>query len=145
MKNVLLILAAFVATAGSAQELSVNILEVWQGTLGNPDDVYVMEVTNIEPNMKAWDEHGGDPADMEYTMVASYSDYLLHTWTEQGVYVVFCMKDGEIFGENTYFVITEKYVDYVISKVPGVLIENTFFRTDIEYICEDRPFLVCVR
>jgi len=145
MKNLLLIIAAFVATAVSAQDLSVNIQEVWEGMLGVPDAVYVMEVTNIEPNMKAWDEHGGDPAEMEYTMVASYSDHLLHTWTEQGVYVVFGMKDGEIFGENTYFVITEKYVDYVISKVPGVLIENTFVRTDIEYLCEDHPFLVCVR
>ena len=145
MKNLLLILAAFVATAGSAQDLSVHIQEVWQGVLGIPDAVYVMEVTNIEPNMKAWDAHGGDPAEMEYTMVASYSDHLLHTWTEQGVYVVFCMKDGEIFGGNTYFVITEKYVDYVISKVPGILIENTFVRTDIEYLCEDHPVLVCVR
>ena len=145
MKNLLLILAAFVATTGSAQELSVNILEVWQGALGNPDDVYVKEVTNIEPNMKARDTHGGDPAEMEYTMVA-YSDYIMHTWTEQGVYVVLGKKDGEIFGENTsYFVITEKYVDYVISKVTGVLIENTFFRTDIEYVCEERPVLVCVR
>ena len=145
MKNLLLILAAFVATAGSAQDLSVHIQEVWQGVLGIPDAVYVMEVTNIEPNMKAWDAHGGDPAEMEYTMVASYSDYIMHTWTEQGVYVVFCMKDGEIFGGNTYFVITEKYVDYVISKVPGILIENTFVRTDIEYLCEDHPVLVCVR
>jgi len=145
LKNLLLILAAFVATAGSAQDLSVNIQEVWEGVLGVPDDIFVMEVTNIEPNCKAWDEHGGDPAEMEYTMVATYSDHFSHTWTEQGVYVVFGMKDGNIFGQNTYFIITEKYVDYVISKVPGVLIENTFVRTDIEYLCEDHPVIVCVK
>ena len=145
MKNLLLIIAAFVATAVSAQDLSINIQEVWHGVLGIPDEVFVMEITNIEPNMKAWDEHGGNTAEMEYTMVAGYSGHLLHTWTEQGVYVVFCVKDGKIFGENTYFVITEKYVDHVISKVPGILIENTFVRTDIEYLCEDRPVVVCVR
>jgi len=145
MKNLLLIIAAFVATAVSAQDLSVNIQEVWEGVLGVPDDVFVMEVINIEPNVKAWDEHGGDPAEMEYTIVATYSDHFSHTWTEQGVYVVFGMKDGKIFGQNTYFIITEKYVDYVISKVPGVLIENTFVRTDIEYLCEDHPVIVCVK
>lgn len=145
MKNLLLIITVFVTTAVSAQDLSVHIQEVWHGVLGIPDAVYVMEITNIEPNMKAWDEHGGDPAEMEYTMVASYSDYIMHTWTEQGVYVVFGMKDGEIFGKNTYFIITEKYVDYVTSKLPGILIEDTFFRTDIEYVCEDHPVLVCVR
>tara|TARA_R110000822_G_scaffold119004_2_gene251902 strand:+ start:810 stop:1247 length:438 start_codon:yes stop_codon:yes gene_type:complete len=145
MKNLLLIIAAFVATAVSAQDLSVNIQEVWEGVLGVPDDVFVMEVINIEPNVKAWDEHGGDPAEMEYAIVATYSDRLSHTWTEQGVYVVFGMKDGNIFGQNTYFIITEKYVDYVISKVPGVLIENTFVRTDIEYLCEDHPVIVCVK
>jgi hypothetical protein len=95
--------------------------------------------------MKAWDDFGGDTTKMEYTLVAAYSDQVLHTWTEQGVYVIFCMKDGEIFGENTYFVITEKYVDYVVSELPGVLIEDTYVRVDIEYIAGDRPTVLAVR
>ncbi len=145
MRNFIFTIAVFAATAVSAQDLSVNIRETYHGKLGIPDIVYVMKITNIEPNMKAWDDFGGDTSKMEYTFVAGYSESFLHTWTEQGVYIIFCVKDGEILGENTYFVITEKYVDFVVSELPGVLIEDTYVRLGVEYVAGESPTVVAVR
>ena len=148
MKNLLLIIATFVATAISAQDLSFNIQETYHGGVGIPDSVYVLKILNVEATEAAWDKERPDLSGFEmdgFTCVGQYGTHAIHTWTEEGVFVIFCMRDGEVLGESTFFIINEKYVEYVVSNLPGIMIEETFVRTDIEWVARQAKSVVMIR
>jgi len=146
MKNLLLIIATFVATAISAQDLSVSIQETYFGGVAIQDSTHIFKVLDMKATGEEWDAERPDiNFDKEFEFYATYGKHSVHTWTEEGVYVVFCTKDGEIMGEDTYFIINEKYVDYVVSYLPGIMIKDTFVRTDTEWIAGSADHLVVVR
>ena len=146
MKNLLLIIAAFVVAGVSAQDLSISIQETYSGGVAIQDSTHIYKVLDMKATGEAWDAERPDiNFDKEFEFYASYGGRSAHTWTEEGVYVVSCTKDGDIMGEDTYFIINEKYVDYVVSYLPGVMIENTFVRSDIEWVAGSSDHLVVVR
>ena len=134
MRNLFLALALVSATAVSAQELSTNIQETYHSSAGLADEFHVWKVTNIKPTSESWDEMNWDFPNMEFEPIVSYGEHAHHTWTESGVYVVFCTLDQVPLGERTFFVINEKYVDYVKKNIDGIQIQDTYVRSDIEWV-----------
>ena len=146
MRNLFLTLALVAATAVSAQELSINIQETYHSMSGLADEFHVWKVTNIEPTAEAWDEMNWDFPNMEVEPLVSYGEHAHHTWTEAGVYVVFSTLDQAPMGERTFFVINEKYVDYVKKNIDGIQVQDTYVRSDIEWVSHpDADVLVVVR
>ena len=134
MRNLFLTLALVAATAVSAQELSTNIQETYHSMSGLADGFHVWKVTNIDPTAEAWDEMNWDFPNMEFEPMVSYGEHAHHTWTEAGVYVVFSTLDQVPMGERTYFVINENYVDYVKKNIDGIQVQDTYVRSDIEWV-----------
>ena len=146
MRNLFLTLALVAATAVSAQELSTNIQETYHSMSGLADEFHVWKVTNIDPTAEAWDEIDWDFPNMEVEPLGSYGEHAHHTWTEAGVYVVFSTLDQAPMGERTFFVINEKYVDYVKKNIDGIQVQDTYVRSDIEWVSHpDADVLVVVR
>ena len=145
MKNLLLIAAALLSITVTAQGLSTNIQETYHATLGLADEFHVFKVTNIEPTSESWDELGWEYDDMEFERVAKYGEHAMHTWTEAGVFVVFCSQGGEPLGERTFFIINESYVDYVKENIPGIQVDSTFVRAKVEWVGHSYDKVVIVR
>ena len=128
------------------QELSTKIQETYQSMSGLADEFHVWKVTNIEPTAEAWDEMNWDFPNFKFEPVVSYGEHAHHTWTEAGVYVVFSTLDQVPMGERTYFVINENYVNYVKEKIDGIQIEDTYIRSDVEWVSNpDADMVVMVR
>ena len=101
---------------------------------GLADEFHVWKVTNIEPTAEAWDEMNWDFPNMEFEPLVSYGEHAHHTWTEAGVYVVFSTLNQVPMGERTFFVVNENYVDYVKKNINGIQIQNTYVRSDVEWV-----------
>lgn len=145
MKNLLLTIAVLFASIVSAQDLSINIQEKYYSALGEVDSIEIIEITNIKPTTKAWDKFDNNFPKMKFGNIVTYKGNALHTWTEQGVYVIVCSKDGEWVGARTFVVINEKYVDYMVSNLPGMLHDNTFVRSEIELVGKEKDNLLIVK
>jgi len=134
MKNLFLFTAVLLTITVNAQDLSTNIQETYHSYSGLADEFHVWKVTNVEPTAKAWDEMNWDFPNMEFEPMVSYGEHANHTWTEAGVYVVFCTLNQEPMGERTFFVVNEKYVDYVKKNIDGMQIQDTYVRSDVEWV-----------
>ena len=145
MRNLFLTFALVAATAVSAQELSTNIQETYHSALGLADEFHVWKVTNVDPTEEAWDKMEGEYSIMEFEPVVSYGEHALHTWEEAGVYVVFCTINQEPMGERTFFIINESYVDFVKKNIDGIQVQDTYVRSDVEWVGNDFDKLVVVR
>ena len=113
--------------------------------MGVVDSIEIIEITNIKPTTKAWDKFDSNFPKMKFGTIVTYKANALHTWTEQGVYVIACMKDDEWIGGRTFVVINEKYVDYVVSNLPGTLHNNTFIRSNVELVGKEKDNLLIVK
>ena len=146
MKPYLLSLAlAFLATNIFGQALSSNIRETYHSTLGLADEFHIWKVTNIEPTEEAWDEMNWDFSKMEFEPMVSYGEHAMHTWTEAGVYVVFCTVDQVPQGAKTFFVVNENYVKFVQEKIDGIQVQDTYVRSDIEWVGSADDVVIMVR
>ena len=61
---------------------------------------------------------------MDFEPVASYGAHAMHTWTEPGVFVVFCTIDQTPLSERTFFVINENYVNFVVENINGIQVQD---------------------
>lgn len=113
--------------------------------MGVVDSIEIIEITNIKPTTKAWDKFNNNFPKMKFGTIVTYKGNALHTWTEQGVYVIACRKDDEWIGGRTFVVINEKYVDYVVSNLDGTLHNNTFARSEIELVGKEKDNLLIVK
>jgi len=145
MKNLLLIIAVFLVSIVSAQDLSINIQKKYFSAMGVVDSIEIIEITNIKPTTKAWDKFDNNFPKMKFGTIVTYKGNAPHKWTEQGVYVIVCMKDDEWIGGRTFVVINEKYVDYVVSNLPGTLNDNTFVRSEVELVGKEKDNLLIVK
>ena len=135
MKNTQLIICfVLISNVIHSQELSTYIQETYQSSSGLADEFHVWKLTNIEPTSDAWDEMDWDFPNMEVEPLVSYGEHAYHTWTEAGVYVVFSTLNQLPMGERTYFVINENYVNYVKKNIDGIQIQDTYVRSDIEWV-----------
>ena len=145
MKNLLLTIAILFASVVLAQDLSINVQEKYFSAMGVVDSIEIIEITNIKPTTKAWDKFNNNFPKMKFGTIVTYKGNALHTWTEQGVYVIACRKDDEWIGGRTFVVINEKYVDYVVSNLDGNLHNNTFARSEIELVGKEKDNLLIVK
>ena len=145
MKNVILTIAILFASVVSAQDLSINIQEKYFSAMGVVDSIEIIEITNIKPTAKAWDRFDNNFPKMKFGTIVTYKGSATHTWTEQGVYVIACRKDDEWIGGRTFVVINEKYVDFVLVNLPGMLHDNTFVRSEVELVGKEKDNLLIVK
>ena len=145
MKNLFLFTAALLSITVTAQELSTNIQETYHAATGFADEFHIFKVTNIEPTSESWDELGWEYGDMNFERVARYGENALHIWEEAGVYVVFCSKDQEPIGERTFFIINENYVNYVKEHIDGLQVEDTYIRSDVEWVAHQYDKVIIAR
>ena len=145
MKNLFLFIAVLLTVTVNAQELSTNIQETYHSALGLADEFHVWKVTNINPTAEAWDDMESRYSIMEFEPVVSYGEHANHTWTEAGVYVVFCTLNQEPMGERTFFIINENYVDFVKKNINGIQVQDTYVRSDVEWVGSDFDKLIVVR
>ena len=113
--------------------------------MGAVDSIEIIEITNIKPTTKAWDKFDNNFPKMKFGTIVTYDGDAPHTWTEQGVYVIVCRKDDEWIGGRTFVVINEKYVEFVVSNLPGMLHDNTFFRSEVELVGKEKDNLIIVK
>jgi len=146
MKPYLLSLAlAFLATNIFGQALSSNIQETYHSALGLADEFHVYRVNNIEPTSEAWDEIDWDFQKMDFERIARYGEHAMHVWEEAGVYVVFCTIDEEPIGGRTFFVVNENYVEFVQENIDGIQVDDTFIRSDVEWVGNSNDVVIIVR
>ena len=149
MKNLIFLIGLFVTSMCCAQtgstSLSTNIQETYHSAIGLADEFHVWKVNGIEPTSEAWDKIDWNFADLDFEPVASYGEHAMHTWTEPGIFVVFCTIDQTPLGERTFFVINENYVNFVVENINGIQVQDTFVRSDVEWVGREFDWVVMVR
>jgi hypothetical protein len=145
MKNLFLTsILSLLSVSLLGQSLNKSIVEVFT-SVNTADSIVIYSVVGPQLNDNPFllDEFYMD--EFTYTKVASYdSQFAKHKFEDAGIFVVFCLLDGEPAHERTLFVIDDSYVEYIANLKGSQEINNTIYSTIFEYVGLDEIKVVSV-